>query len=289
MNYILVLALVVFSTSTVNAADYDVTNYGAVCDEKTDLSRALIAAWKEACNCTAPSNVVIPKGTYLLHEVKLEGPCKAPITIILAGTLISHEDADNFPSGVWITINYVNELTINGGGTLDGMGSISWKKSACNKAATCPRLPMNEEPVVGLLVKNCTIAGTTNGVRIKSWPALEPGEVSDVHFEDIIMRNVSNPIIIDQYYCPWNACNKKKPSLVKISKVSFRNIRGTSLTKNVLTLSCSPGHPCEGVEVADIDLSYSGPEGPAISNCSHVKPLTIGRVIPPPCTFPAAL
>ena len=67
----------------------------------------------------------------------------------------------------------------------------------------------NEEPVSGIFVKNCTISDTTNGVRIKSWPALYGGVASNMHFEDIVMNNVQNPVIIDQVYCPWNQCSLK--------------------------------------------------------------------------------
>lgn len=65
-----------------------------------------------------------------------------------------------------------------------------------------------EKPVVGVFVKNCTLVSTDNGVRIKTWPASHPGVVSDIHFEDIIVQNVSNPIVIDQVYCPSGKCNK---------------------------------------------------------------------------------
>lgn len=67
----------------------------------------------------------------------------------------------------------------------------------------------NELPVVGIFVKKSTLTNTDNGVRIKSWPALKGGSASDIHFEDITMENVSNPILIDQVYCPWNQCNKE--------------------------------------------------------------------------------
>ncbi|XP_022769949.1 polygalacturonase-like [Durio zibethinus] len=66
-----------------------------------------------------------------------------------------------------------------------------------------------EEPVSGIKVSKCTISNTMNGVRIKSWPASYPGSASDMHFEDITMNNVGNPILIDQEYCPWNQCDLK--------------------------------------------------------------------------------
>jgi len=67
-----------------------------------------------------------------------------------------------------------------------------------------------EESVDGITVKGCTLKGTTNGVRIKTWPN-EPGTitVTNMRFEDITMDNVMNPIIIDQEYCPWNQCSKQ--------------------------------------------------------------------------------
>ncbi|KAJ8761533.1 hypothetical protein K2173_001668 [Erythroxylum novogranatense] len=141
----------------------------------------------------------------------------------------------------------------------------------------------DEAPVTGVWVKNCTLANTDNGVRIKSWPALHEGAVSDIHFEDIIVNNVSNPVLIDQVYCPWNQCNDKAPSKVKISGVEFKNIKGTSNTPLVVKLLCSSGIPCEGVSMADIDISYTGTLGPAKSECTNVKPTITGALNPAGC------
>ena len=46
-------------------------------------------------------------------------------------------------------------------------------------------------------------------MRVKTWPASHQGTASEMHFEDIVMNNVGNPIIIDQEYCPHNQCNLK--------------------------------------------------------------------------------
>ncbi|XP_050909231.1 polygalacturonase [Lathyrus oleraceus] len=129
----------------------------------------------------------------------------------------------------------------------------------------------NEEPVVGLIVKNCTLNNTNNGVRIKTWPGTSVISIaSHLHFENIVMVNVSNPVIIDQEYCPWNQCSKKSPSKIKIRKVIFKNIRGTSATQEGVTLVCSPGVPCESVVLNNIDLSFN--ESKVTAKCSNVKP-----------------
>lgn len=61
----------------------------------------------------------------------------------------------------------------------------------------------NEEDVYGITVKNCTLVGTENGIRIKSWPAGKtPSKASSMIFQNILMNNVRNPIVIDQQYCP---------------------------------------------------------------------------------------
>ncbi|ESR34587.1 hypothetical protein CICLE_v10006970mg [Citrus x clementina] len=142
-----------------------------------------------------------------------------------------------------------------------------------------------EEDVVGLTVINCTFTGTSNGVRIKTWPDSEDGKASNFTFEDLFMNNVENPIVIDQEYCPHNQCNIKVPSRVKISNVRFRNIRGTSLTKEAVRIVCSKEIPCQNVEIGDINLVYNGidDKGPAISSCSNVKPTLVGKQIPATC------
>ena len=67
----------------------------------------------------------------------------------------------------------------------------------------------NEQPVSGIKVIGGTFSNTENGVRIKTWPASPPGIASDIHFENLIMNNVDNPILIDQGYCPNGQCSKK--------------------------------------------------------------------------------
>ena len=59
-----------------------------------------------------------------------------------------------------------------------------------------------EAGVRNVTVKRAVVAGTTNGFRIKSYGRPSNGFVDGVSFRHAIMRNVENPIIIDQHYCP---------------------------------------------------------------------------------------
>ncbi|CAL5013944.1 unnamed protein product [Urochloa decumbens] len=114
-----------------------------------------------------------------------------------------------------------------------------------------------EEEVRGVVVRNCTVKGTTNGVRIKTWPGSPPGAASNITFEDIDMDAVANPVVIDQRYCPHGGCAGAgdKPSLVQISEVTFRRIEGTSRTPMAVRLLCSEERPCTGVRLDGINLT----------------------------------
>ncbi|XP_071727122.1 exopolygalacturonase-like [Rutidosis leptorrhynchoides] len=141
-----------------------------------------------------------------------------------------------------------------------------------------------EKPVVGVYVKNCSFSSTMNGVRIKTWPDSQPGEVVEMHFEDLSMDKVDNPVIIDQDYCPHIQCNQEKPSKVKVHNVFIKNVKGSSKSREVVKLKCSKANNgCQNVHIEDINLTYDGPSGPAVQTCSNVKPVYSGKIVPPGC------
>ncbi|XP_042482431.1 exopolygalacturonase-like [Macadamia integrifolia] len=147
----------------------------------------------------------------------------------------------------------------------------------------------DEGDVTGLVVRDCTLSGTMNGVRIKTWANSPDSSVaSNMTFEDIVMNNVANPIIIDQTYCPYSTCDSMAPSRVKLSDLYFRNIRGTSSSPVAVTLECSKGVPCQNVnfEEVHLDLARSG-GNIAKSSCRHVAVKYSGTQIPPPCSMNA--
>ncbi|KAA8543073.1 hypothetical protein F0562_021432 [Nyssa sinensis] len=138
-----------------------------------------------------------------------------------------------------------------------------------------------DKDVKGIRVTNCTLKGTTNGARIKTLEKSNQMKASNIIFEDITMTDVKNPIIIDQHY---NSKNKQGSSKVKISDIHFRNIRGSSISDVAVSLDCSNANPCEGVELVDIDLTYSGTCSCSLSAaCSNAKAIFTGKQSPVAC------
>ncbi|MBA0645129.1 hypothetical protein Goklo_013260, partial [Gossypium klotzschianum] len=76
--------------------------------------------------------------------------------------------------------------------------------------------------VSNVIVNRATISGTTNGVRIKTWQG-GSGYAKNIKFQNIMVHNVSNPIIIDQNYCDHH----KSPCPCKVIRKTLKtmNIR----------------------------------------------------------------
>ncbi|KAL7083066.1 hypothetical protein ACP275_14G139500 [Erythranthe tilingii] len=135
----------------------------------------------------------------------------------------------------------------------------------------------NETSMKGVTITNCTLVGTTNGARIKTYHASPQIEASSIYFQDIVMDRVKNPIIIDQHY---DSKRNREPSKVKISDVHFRNIRGTSISAVSISLNCSSTFPCQGIELSNIDLQPIAPIGPLRSSCSNARFFVTGKINP---------
>ncbi|CAI9118945.1 OLC1v1020579C1 [Oldenlandia corymbosa var. corymbosa] len=137
-----------------------------------------------------------------------------------------------------------------------------------------------EADVRGLIVKNCTLQGTDNGIRIKTYPASDPSAAAGMFFNDIVMENVKNPIIINQFY----GSSSPKPSQVRISDIVYNNIRGTSATAVAISLKCSPAFTCTNLHFSNINLRPSPTaKGVFTSNCSNAHVMANGPHFPAPC------
>ncbi|KAM0927854.1 hypothetical protein ACQ4PT_002109 [Festuca glaucescens] len=136
--------------------------------------------------------------------------------------------------------------------------------------------------VFGITIDSVQLYGTTNGARIKTWQG-GSGFAKDITFQNIIMDNVQNPIIIDQNYCDSSKPCKDQESAVEISNIVFKNIRGTTPSKDAIKLSCNKNAPCSDIFLENIELKLEGGKGNTESTCQNAKWRKSGNVVPSPC------
>ncbi|KAL9238605.1 hypothetical protein vseg_013002 [Gypsophila vaccaria] len=131
-----------------------------------------------------------------------------------------------------------------------------------------------------VLVDGAYLHNTQNGVRVKTWQG-GSGFATKITFQNVWMENVTNPIIVDQYYCDApNPC-ENQTSTVNISKISFVGIKGTSASEEAIRFACSDTIPCQQLRLEDIQLlTYTGV---ATSFCWNAHGSSSGIVYPPPC------
>ncbi|KAL4631854.1 hypothetical protein ACB092_04G007600 [Castanea dentata] len=140
---------------------------------------------------------------------------------------------------------------------------------------------LNEAGVQNVTLTNAVFTGSDKGLRIKSWARPSNGFVRNLLFQNIVMRNVENPIIIDQNYCPHNQGCPLQSSGVMISEVTYRNIQGTSATAEAVTFNCSPSSPCRGIKLQDIKLTHNNRA--ATSSCKNIGGTSSGVLVLKSC------
>ncbi|XP_011072232.1 probable polygalacturonase At1g80170 isoform X2 [Sesamum indicum] len=135
--------------------------------------------------------------------------------------------------------------------------------------------------VQDVIVSGAALFDSENGVRIKTWQG-GSGFARNITFENIWMRNVSNPIVIDQYYCASPETCGNQTAAVSIDRIYFRNIKGTSATEKAIRFACSDSYPCKRLYLENIQLTTSSGIA-AKSFCWKAYGTSTGLVYPPSC------
>ncbi|MCD7455426.1 hypothetical protein HAX54_028113 [Datura stramonium] len=94
---------------------FNVLHYGAVGDGSTDSTNAFIKTWKATCTSSSSLTMYVPSGhTFLLHPLKLSGPCLSPnLTIKIDGNIVAPSEPSKWRCvahrcNKWILIKDVN-------------------------------------------------------------------------------------------------------------------------------------------------------------------------------------
>ncbi|XP_050380201.1 probable polygalacturonase At1g80170 [Argentina anserina] len=132
-----------------------------------------------------------------------------------------------------------------------------------------------------VIVDTAFLSNTDNGVRIKTWQG-GSGFASNIAFRNVVMDNVSNPIIIDQYYCDSQLPCLNQTLAVKVENISFMHVKGTSATEEAIRFACSDDSPCEGLYLENVQLLPSTSQITR-SFCWKAQGSSLGSVDPPAC------
>lgn len=134
------------------------------------------------------------------------------------------------------------------------------------------------------------ISDAENGVRVRTAKSGGGGFARKVKFESIVMRNVKNPIIIDQgrsdhhhHHLSDSSTDKNETVVgVLVEKINYIDIRGTSTSKHGVTFSCSDAMPCRHLKLKNVNLTRAG--GHKVkAYCRKAFGKSVGTVIPESC------
>ncbi|KEH18033.1 probable polygalacturonase At3g15720 [Medicago truncatula] len=117
-------------------AIYNVIQYGARGDGITDDLQAFVSAFSSACKAAGMSTLIIPAGKkYMVSKANFSGPCSARVLIQLEGQIVAPSRAASKSKLYWISVKYVNELTIDGNnkGGFHGGGRTWWQCPTCDR------------------------------------------------------------------------------------------------------------------------------------------------------------
>ncbi|KAK4804037.1 hypothetical protein SAY86_003854 [Trapa natans] len=137
IRWLVLVILVLFALVQQSSAVYNVVNYGAKPDGRTNSTLAFSRAWTAACSSLVPATLYVPKGIFMVGAITFRGPCRSRIMFQLTGTLIASSNYWSLGNSEdWILFHYVNRISIYGGGTVNAQGTTYWSCRMAGKS--CP-------------------------------------------------------------------------------------------------------------------------------------------------------
>ncbi|XP_043723187.1 polygalacturonase At1g48100-like [Telopea speciosissima] len=132
---------------------FNVLDFGAKGDGNTEDTKAFEAAWAAACKVEA-STVMVPSDfVFFVGPISFSGPyCQPNIVFQLDGTIIAPTSSKAWGTGLyqWLLFSKLKGITIQGGGIIDGRGSVWWKDDSLDDPIddeTRLIIPIDQDPV----------------------------------------------------------------------------------------------------------------------------------------------
>lgn len=109
---------------------FNVLNFGAKGDGKSDDTKAFQATWAEACKVESSTMLVPADYVFFVGPISFSGPyCKPNIIFQLDGTIVAPTNPNAWGKGLlqWLDFTKLVGITIQGSGIIDGRGSVWWQ------------------------------------------------------------------------------------------------------------------------------------------------------------------
>ncbi|XP_023551610.1 polygalacturonase At1g48100-like [Cucurbita pepo subsp. pepo] len=111
---------------------FNILSFGAKGNGVSDDSKALQAAWEAACEITGATLEIPSQYKFLIKPITLKGPCMPQLVLQVDGAVLAPTKVSSWPKSSlfqWLNFKWLHNFTIQGSGTVDGMGFNWWARS----------------------------------------------------------------------------------------------------------------------------------------------------------------
>ncbi|KAI4328279.1 hypothetical protein L6164_020646 [Bauhinia variegata] len=234
------------------------------------------------------STAIRVKGITIQNSQQMNFVISRCDTVRINGVKVSSPGDSPNTDGIHITAstNVVIQDTRIGTGDdcvsiVNASSNIKMKRIFCGPGHGISIGSLGKDNSTGIVTKvildTAVLKETTNGVRIKTWQG-GSGYVRGVRFQNVRMDDVSNPIIIDQFYCDSPTSCQNQTSAVKVSEIMYRNISGTTNSAKAIKFDCSDTVPCSNLVLSNVDLEKQ--DGTVETYCHSAQGFGYGVVHP---------
>ena len=250
--------------------NFDVRDFGAVGDDKTDNTAAIQKAI-DAAESAGGGKVVLPPGVYLCGPLQVGSELDVQID---SGAILKMLPMDKYPGGTVTGTDFIggadlHDIAITGKGIIDGQGS-PWWPYAMVKGARRPRMialkgcarvlienvTLRNSPMFHIAISGKSSNVTVSGVIVRAPASDDPVDPShntdacDVSGSDILIKNCDISTGDDNFTCGGGTSN------VHITGCKYGNGHGLSIgsytrggVENFLIENCSFTNTETGIRI----------------------------------------
>ncbi|MDX9907794.1 MAG: glycosyl hydrolase family 28 protein, partial [Bacteroidales bacterium] len=154
MRYLFYVVIICWSSS-LRAENFNLTALGAISDGK-HLCTELIQTAIDRCSASGGGTVTVPPGTFLTGTVFM----KSHVNLFLenGAVLLGSTDVRDYKPRYLITASGAENISITGGGTINGQGYLMWDRTGRTTFAPGPATFVHRRPSTGNLIQleNCS-------------------------------------------------------------------------------------------------------------------------------------